>query len=85
MSTSNIVRNTIDVREIPPRDRHVLIFDTFDALQPGEALLLVADHAPAPLYSHFLYQRQGQFTWQYLEEGPEVWRVRIGKLAPVGG
>lgn len=21
----------------------------------------------------------GQFTWEYLEEGPEVWRVRIGR------
>jgi uncharacterized protein (DUF2249 family) len=27
----------LDVREIPPRVRHPLIFDTFAALQPGES------------------------------------------------
>lgn len=32
-----------------------------------------------PLYYQFAAERQGAFTWRYLEEGPEVWRVEIGK------
>jgi uncharacterized protein (DUF2249 family) len=24
-------------------------------------------------------ERHGSFTWRYLGEGPEVWRVEIGK------
>lgn len=75
----NTVKTTIDVRSIPPRDRHPLIFTTFDGLQPGESFLLVNDHAPKPLYYQFLHERTDQFNWQYLEEGPEVWRVRIEK------
>ncbi|MDR7525880.1 MAG: DUF2249 domain-containing protein, partial [Armatimonadota bacterium] len=49
---------------------------------PGEAFELVNDHDPKPLYYQFAAELPGQFTWQYLEQGPEVWRVRIGK--PVG-
>lgn len=71
----------VDVRSIPPRDRHPLIFDTFDRLQPGEAMELVNDHAPTPLYYQFLHERAGQFAWEYLEEGPEVWRARITRSA----
>jgi len=70
----------LDVRDIPPRERHPLIFQTFEALKPGESFVLVNDHDPKPLYYEFHYERQGQFTWEYLEQGPEVWRVRIGKV-----
>ena len=70
---------TIDVREIAPRERHPLIFQTFDDLAAGEAFELVNDHDPKPLYYQFRAERQGQVYWEYLEEGPEVWRVRISK------
>lgn len=69
----------IDVRRIAPRDRHPLIFATFDGLAAGASFVLVNDHDPRPLNYQFQFERAGQFTWEYLEEGPEVWRVRIGK------
>jgi uncharacterized protein (DUF2249 family) len=72
----------LDVRTIAPRERHPLIFTTFDALESGEAFLLVNDHDPKPLYYQFSAERQGQFSWEYLEQGPETWRVRVGKSAP---
>ncbi|GAB4575690.1 MAG: DUF2249 domain-containing protein [Anaerolineae bacterium] len=67
----------IDVRTVPPRDRHPLIFDTFDALALGQGFELVNDHDPKPLYYQLLHERPDQFTWEYLEQGPEVWRVAI--------
>ena len=70
---------TIDVRTIAPRQRHPLIFETFGGLQPGDAFLLVNDHDPKPLYYQFSAELGGQFTWEYLERGPEIWRVQIGK------
>lgn len=73
---------TIDVRDIAPRERHPLIFAAFDALQPGEAFLLVNDHDPKPLYYQFRAEHAGQFNWEYLEQGPETWQVRISKFAP---
>jgi len=72
----------IDVREIPPRERHPLIFATHAALAPGDAFELLVDHDPKPLYYTFKAERDGQFTWDYLEQGPEIWRVRVGRPAP---
>lgn len=69
----------LDVRVIPPRDKHPTIHATFDALAAAEAFELVNDHDPKPLFYEFQAERPGEFTWEYLEQGPEVWRVRIGK------
>jgi uncharacterized protein (DUF2249 family) len=69
----------LDVRTIHPRDRHPMIFNMFDNLQSGESFELVNDHAPTPLYYQFLHERPDLFTWGKLEEGPDVWRVKITK------
>jgi uncharacterized protein (DUF2249 family) len=71
---------TVDVREIAPRDRHPLIFSTFGALAANEAMELVNDHDPRPLYYQFQAELPAKFAWDYLESGPDVWRVRITKL-----
>src|SRR5579872_4156455 len=71
----------LDVRNVVPRERHTQIFDTFISLKPGEAFILINDHDPRPLYYQFQAEHTGQFSWDYLEQGPEVWRVRIGRRA----
>lgn len=74
----------IDVRTIAPRERHALIFATFAGLQPGQALQLVNDHDPRPLYYQLQAEQPGGFDWQYLENGPEIWAVAITKRAAGG-
>jgi uncharacterized protein (DUF2249 family) len=71
---------TLDVRVIAPRDRHLLIFRSFDRLAPGQAFVLVNDHDPKPLYYQFQAEQPGKVRWEYLEQGPDVWRVRIGRM-----
>ncbi|HEX6054364.1 MAG TPA: DUF2249 domain-containing protein [Intrasporangium sp.] len=71
----------LDVRSEPPARRHTLILDTYQALTPGAGFELVNDHDPKPLFYQFDAEYKDQFTWDYLEEGPEVWRVRIGRPA----
>jgi uncharacterized protein (DUF2249 family) len=73
---------TLDVRADPPARRHQLIFETFASLPAGSAFELVNDHDPKPLSYQLEAEQPGTFTWEYLEEGPEVWRVRIGRTAP---
>lgn len=73
---------TLDVRNVVPMNRHTLIFQTFDALPDGTAFELVNDHDPKPLYYQFAAEHAGTFSWDYIERGPQVWRVRIGKLTP---
>ncbi|HEX6305467.1 MAG TPA: DUF2249 domain-containing protein [Anaerolineales bacterium] len=70
---------TIDVREVVPPQRHPQIFKAFESLEPGESFILVNDHDPKPLFYQFKFEREGEFTWEYLEEGPQDWRVQIGK------
>ena len=72
---------TLDVRDIPPARRHGLIFETLATLDPGMGLELVNDHDPKPLYYQLAAEQPGVFSWDYLEEGPAVWRVRIGRSA----
>ena len=43
--------------------------------------MLVNDHDPKPLYYHFKAEYDGTFTWDYLDQGPDVWRVRISRTA----
>jgi uncharacterized protein (DUF2249 family) len=70
----------LDVRVIPPREKHPTIFQTFEALEPGASFVLVNDHDPFPLRFQFEAERSGQFGWEYLEQGPQVWRVEISKV-----
>ena len=69
----------LDVRSEPPARRHTLILDTYHALAPGAGFELVNDHDPKPLFYQFDAEYKDQFTWDYLEQGPVVWRVRIGR------
>lgn len=71
----------VDVRSVPPRNRHPLIFDTFDALPAGGTLRLVNDHDPRPLYYQFQAERAGHFRWEPAEEGPERWVILIHREA----
>lgn len=66
---------------MPPRQRHPTIFSAWDSLEPGSSILIVNDHDPVPLYYQFACEHQGHFRWEYLEQGPETWRVRISKGA----
>ncbi len=81
-----MVDPVLDVRELAPAQRHARIFETFDGLAEGTAFELVNDHDPKPLSYQFAAEHPGAFSWDYLEQGPEVWRVRIGRpaITPAG-
>ena len=81
MSMFNVADAIIDVREIAPNIRHPLIFTTFDHLSPGEAFCIINDHDPKPLFYRLSADRPGMVSWQYLESGPDVWRIRISRSA----
>ncbi len=78
---SQTLAKTIDVRTLPPTQRHSTIFQTYNGLKSGEAFELVNDHDPKPLYYQFAAEHAGKFSWDYQEKGPSVWRVHIGKTA----
>lgn len=81
MSSANKDASVIDVRQLPPAQRHQKIFQLVDELAAGGSFILVNDHDPKPLYYQLEAEYPKQFSWTYLEKGPTVWRVEIGKLA----
>ncbi len=71
----------LDVRTVAPPSRHPKIFAAWEDLPVGGKLKLVNDHDPKPLYYVFRAERDGEFEWTPLEEGPQVWSVAIKRVA----
>ena len=69
----------LDVRVIPPRDKHPTIFNTFESLASGQSMVILNDHDPKPLRYQLLAERPDTFDWTYEAEGPELWRVKISR------
>jgi len=65
----------LDVRDIPPADRHSKIHETFDEMEPGETLTIVNDHEPKPLF----YEMAAEVP-AFDEEGYEVREAKPGKF-----
>jgi len=76
---STVKENILIVTEIEPKLKHPTIFKRFDELKPGESLTIHNDHDPKPLYYQLLGERGNIFTWEYLEQGPKLWRIKMTK------
>jgi uncharacterized protein (DUF2249 family) len=44
---------SLDLRDVPPAERHPKIHAAFERLDGGEALEIVNDHEPKPLFYEF--------------------------------
>ena len=75
----------LDVRELAPAQRHETIFAAYEALEAGAGFVLVNDHDPKPLRYQFEAEHAGEHTWDYLQDGPRVWRGRIGRAPGAQG
>lgn len=75
----------LDLRSVERFQRHPLVFAKFDALEVGESFVLINDHDPAPLHGQMEAMRPHQLTWEYIERGPEIFRIQISRIAPLCG
>ncbi|MHB8260001.1 MAG: iron-sulfur cluster repair di-iron protein [Bacteroidia bacterium] len=74
-----VEENILNVTLLEPRQKHPTIFLRYDELMEGKSLTIHNDHDPKPLYYQLLGERGNTFVWEYLKEGPELWKVRITK------
>jgi uncharacterized protein (DUF2249 family) len=72
----------IDVRKITPRERLETLVAAFRDLGVGDSLEIVDDHDPQALHHRLQAEASADFSWGPLQNGPEVWRVSLRKLAP---
>lgn len=75
----------LDLREIPHPQRHPLVFVKFDQLAVGDSFVLVNDHDPVPLNRQMEGMRPGQLSWEYIVRGPDIFRIRVRRIAPLTG
>lgn len=69
--------STLDVRRLPCELRRATIIESFDALEPGQSMEIVNSFDPVPLRQYFEERTLVGFGWDYLEQGPEIWRIRL--------
>ena len=69
----------LDLRQIPPAQRHTMIFDEWDGLGRGDTLKIINDHDPKPLHYQLEAELKDQYRWEYDQQGPVDWVVRITK------
>lgn len=67
----------LDLRPLPPYERHEKIFAIWKKLKPGEALRIINDHNPKPLSYQFEVEYKDRYEWKYEQEGPKDWIVKI--------
>jgi uncharacterized protein (DUF2249 family) len=79
------IEEEIDVRQVPRPQRHPLVFTKFDALAVGGSFILQNDHDPIPLNRQMESMRPGQLSWEYIVRGPDIFRIRIRRIAPLSG
>ena len=70
---------TLDLRTMPPFERHEKIFELWESLKLGETLRIINDHDPKPLHYQFEAELKDQYEWAYLQKGPKDWIVDIKK------
>ena len=70
----------IDIRELDPIVRYPTVAATFEDLIKAEKLELINDHDLQHLLKYkFTIDYPDEYDYEYLEQGPEVWRVLITK------
>ena len=70
----------LDARSVPHAIRHATIFGALDSVKPGGGLVLVAPHDPLPLLRQLEGRAPGAFAVDYLQRGPEAWRIRFVRV-----
>lgn len=66
-----------DARPVAHAIRHATVFGALDAVPAGSALVLVAPHEPVPLLAQLQRRQPDVFSIEYLQRGPDVWRLLL--------
>ena len=62
----------LDLRQMPPFERHEKIFNIWDNLKSGYTLKIINDHDPKPLHYQFEAEQKGKYEWEYIRKGQRL-------------
>lgn len=80
MLETNFSERVINIADIDPQYRHNIVFRLFEHLAPDDSLQILVDHDPRRLRLQLEARHGSRCAWSYLEEGPDLWRVRLRLL-----
>jgi uncharacterized protein (DUF2249 family) len=81
MTESSTDERVINVADVDPQYRHAILFRLFEHLAPDQSLQIKVDHDPRRLRLQLEAHHGLRCGWYYLEQGPDLWRVRLRLLA----
>lgn len=71
----------LDVQTIPHAIRHASIFGAIESLVPTGGMIISATHDPVPLLLQLEAKHGDLYATEYLDKGPERWRILIRRTA----
>jgi len=79
-------RREINLLERPHAECHQTVIEGLDEVEPGGSALIIADHDAKPVLYQYQAERGYALDWEYEQQGPAVWKIRItkGKRAEEG-
>jgi len=75
--TTTVEPRIIHLQQLTHADDCETILGAFDALAPGESLVVVGSQKPGELLGRLQAERKGIFEWSPLEIGPSRFRVEL--------
>lgn len=69
----------LDLTTMEARLKYAVISEKFEALRPGQAMVMINDDDSGPLYEQLITDRGQTLRWETLKNGPEKWRIKITK------
>ena len=67
----------LDATLIPHEIRHPAIIGALESLNSGQGMVLVAPHKPVPLLAQIEKKHPGNFSVNFLDEGPDKWHIEL--------
>lgn len=71
----------LDLRDVPPPERHPKIHESFESLDGGDTLTIINDHEPKPLY-YEMKEEVEEFDadgYEVEQEGPQKFVAKLPK------
>ena len=75
------VGQRLDIRVLLPHASHERVFEAWRALAPGASFTLYSDDDARSLFYLLEAEHHGDVEWEYLQLGPGLWRIRVGRAA----
>jgi uncharacterized protein (DUF2249 family) len=74
-------KTRVDLRTVAPQARIAVATYASHLLRPGQAMEVTDERDPVDVFAD-LQHKSDRFRCQYVERGPDVWRIRVGRVQP---